>query len=146
MEARALNSGWESGRARFAAVLRSVLSKKPSVLERLLYLAALRNPETCDAFLREHHLVGFTISEVDHAIWEAHLGDFQDWLALNLEEKLADLEYYASREGKPLADAANEWFAPTLLARLIPRRAQAPEVRLFRSDVQLLVTIVAGKD
>src|SRR5579862_143180 len=44
MEARALSGGGESGHARFTAVLRSVLFRMSSVLERPLYLAALGNP------------------------------------------------------------------------------------------------------
>lgn len=115
----------------------------PSSFERLFYVATLHDPKTSDS--RQFHCLGYAGSEVDNALWTEHHLIFEDWLGLTLEQKWADLEEYTSRQGRHLADAANEWFEPMLLDRLIPRAAQPPEVRLFRNDVQLLREIIAGK-
>lgn len=140
-----LNSCSESGSGNFAVILRAVVREMPSALEQFLYVATLRNAEAFDAFLRRVGLVGCANSEADQAIWQLHRTTFTNWLGLNLEEKLADLEGYAARRGRPVAEAVGEWLAPTKLAGLIPSRTRAPEERLFRGDVAALLTIVKEK-
>jgi hypothetical protein len=63
---------------------------------------------------------------------------FEAWLCLSLEDKMADLDEWASQFGRSRADLAQQWLQPYSSECLAPSDALIPEVALFRSDLALL--------
>ena len=128
----------------FAATLQWVL-RRMSPFERLTYIPSLHNPAVREALRLEFRAGEDHRADLEAGIWATHLLIFEDWLRLTLEEKLADLQDYALRHGWTIGRVAQEWLLPVPAARLVPRGAQPPEVRLFWLDVESLLSILAGR-
>ena len=128
----------------FMRGVRSTLLGLPCRFERLVYIASFQNPENRDQF---SHLLplDYDREKVDLELSREHHRIFEDWLALALEEKLADLEAYASGRGEDMAEIAYQWLVPERRADLVPRGAFPPEKLLFHSDVEMLLMILRGR-
>jgi hypothetical protein len=132
-----------SGKA--AGPLGAVVADMPSVFQRLVYVVSFNCLETrrrlgddCPGQFPEWVDGG---ENARAAIVRQHQLVFEDWLCLSLEQKLADLEEWASRLGRPRADMARDWLQPRPLACLLPPGVMAPERDLFRYDLELLLPI-----
>jgi len=128
----------------FMRALRSTLLGLPCRFERLVYIASFQNSENRGQF---SHLLplDYDREEVDLALAREHHKIFEDWLSLALEEKLTDLEAYASGRREDMADIAYQWLVPERRAGLVPRGAFPPEKLCFHSDVEMLLMILRGR-
>lgn len=115
------------------------------MFERLTYFTFVQNPAARCALCSSLGLEEYEDRQVEAALWKEHHAIFEDWLCMSLERKLADLEEYSSRQDRSLVEVALGWFDPISAQRLIPRGAQAPEIRLFQNDVELLLRIIVPK-
>jgi hypothetical protein len=146
-------------------LVRAAISVMPSVLERLIYLASLKDrntgeyqdqvlegllalkfgkPET-DSDGRGEQVIGLRRrkAELDRALQHEHLAIFEDWLCLNLRQQLAQLEYYASRHGIPSRTLSGEWIHEKSYERLTPSDAMPSQRRLFLTDLETVLTILS---
>jgi hypothetical protein len=125
----------------FMDAVRSTLLGLPSRLERLIFIASLQNPESRGQF---SHLLApdYDREEIDRGLIREHLNTFQDWLGLSLEDKLRDLEAYASGRSEAVSDVAYYWLLPDRRVGLVPRGALPPESQMFDSDVEMLLMIL----
>src|SRR5579871_490443 len=116
-----------------------------SEFERLVYAASLANTETrrlsgkdCRAHCLQFSLLSVPVAQ----IWRQHHVAFEEWLSLTLEQKLADLEDWASTLGVPRAELAGKWLQPEAASLLVPRGVMPPELGLFHNDLEILRTII----
>ena len=130
---------------RLPGAVRAVLLGLPCRFERLVCIASLQHPETRGQFC---HLLPLDLDwgEVDPVLCREHHEIFEDWLGLSLEDKLADLESYAVDQGVAMANIAYQWLSLERRDCLVPRGALPPEKRLFQSDVELLLMVLASKN
>lgn len=126
---------------KFVSELRSTLLGLPCRFERLVFIASFQNPETRHQF---SHLLplDFDREEVDPLLRREHLNIFEEWLALALEDKLVDLEAYATGRGEGMADIAYQWLLRERRDSLVPRNALLPQKQMFDSDAEILLTIL----
>jgi hypothetical protein len=125
--------------------VRSALLGLPCQIERLIFIAFFQNPENRGQFSYLLPL-NYDREDVDLALLREHHKVFEDWLGLALEEKMADLEAYASGRGETLADIAYQWLVPERRAGLVPGGVFPPEKLLFYSDVEMLLMILRGRN
>jgi hypothetical protein len=146
-EGEASNCGHppERNTAQLTGTVREVLLGMPCRFERLVCIASLQNPETRGQFC---HLLPLDQDweKVDLALCREQHEIFEDWLGLALDDKLADLEFFAAGRGVAMADIAHQWLFPERCDCLVPRGALPPEKRLFHGDVEMLLMTLASKD
>lgn len=130
----------------FVAFLSSVLLDMPSIFERLTYLAQLNKPENQRRLYED---LSCRFPEWGASPWRAnaavawqHQAMFEEWLRLSPEEKLADLDEWASQFRTSRAELARQWLPPQSIHDLEPHGTGAPEIALFRSDLQLLLPVI----
>jgi len=139
---------WASHRrqsdAKLTSGVRAALLGLPCRFERLVLIVFLQSPETRGQF---GHLLplDYDSAKVDPALCREHHKIFEDWLGLSLEDKLADLEYYATCRREAVASIAHEWLSPDQRDYLVPCGALPPEKRLFQGDVETLLMLLASK-
>lgn len=92
----------------FDEMLRSAVLHIPSRFERLVFIASLHSPEACAQFCQQFLASGYDHTEIDGALWREHHAIFEDWLALNLEQKRADLEQVRVINVDPPASAGGQ--------------------------------------
>ena len=145
--------------------VRSALSIIPFVLERLVYLASLRDLDTgeyqdrvLEALLalkfgkaeahsvrRDEHAIGLRCgkAELDRALRHEHLAVFEEWLCLSPHQQIAQLECYASRQGIPSSTLFGEWIHEKSYERLTPPGAMPFQRRLFLTDLETVLTTLS---
>ena len=132
----------------FGAFLSSVLLDMPSIFERLTYLAELNKSENQARLYgdlsRRFPEWGADQNRAHAAVEWQHEVIFEKWLCLTLEEKLADLDEWASQFRTSRAELARQWRQPRAIHDLEPESAEAPEIALFRSDLKLLLQVILG--
>ena len=105
---------------------------------RLVYLAALRNPDTG----RYEHF-GATSSARLHAnrtLKQVHEEIFTEWVSHPLERKKADIEMYiAGIEGVDHAGLIDAWLRLTPYKNLVPASIQGPERQKHVSDFEAIL-------
>ena len=124
--------------------VRAALQGSPHSFGRLLLVVALQNPETRDQLCRLLPL-DHDWDKVALALCREHREIFENWLALGLDDKLVDLEAYASGRGEAAASVANRWLSLDQRDYLVPCGALPPEKRLFHLDAETLLTILASR-
>ena len=136
-------SHWPPPEEKVTRALLANLHGLPHRFERLVFVAALQNPETRD------QLCGLPLDhdweKVSLILCREHREIFEEWLGLYLEDKMADLEAYASGRGESVANIAQRWLSPDQRDYLVPSVALPPEKRLFQIDVETLLMILASK-
>jgi len=150
-----------------AEFVRAAISIMPSVLERLVYLASLRDLHTgeyqdqvlealmalklgkaeTDSDRRGEQVIGFRCgkAELDHALRREHLAVFEDWLCLNLRQQIAQIERYALRQGIPLRALSREWIHEKSYERLTPSGAMPFQRRLFLTDLEIVLAALSWR-
>jgi hypothetical protein len=127
----------------------------PSILERLIYLASLRDHETGEYHdqvlaallaLRGQQAIGVPCgkAELDRALRDEHLSVFEDWLSLTLRQQSAQLEFYASRQGVPSRTLSGDWILEKSYGRLAPSGAMEFQRRLFLADLEAVLTALSS--
>src|ERR1700679_2394451 len=109
-----------------ADLWKNTLSRIPTVYGRLVYLAALRDPNSGSY---QHHGLSllFGREESKKALTESHQQAFAEWLVMPLPEKSAELKsYLESLEERPEAVIAH-WLRSRQYRSLFPLSARPAE-------------------
>jgi len=145
--------------------VRSALAIIPSIVERLIYLASLRSPDTgeyrdqvleallalkfgktnSDSARRGEQDIGLRCgkTELDRALRQEHLAVFEDWLCLNLRQQMVQLECYAARQAIPSRTLFGGWIQEKSYERLAPSDALPFQRRLFVTDLETILTTLS---
>lgn len=150
-----------------AEFVRAAISSLPSVLERLVYLASLRDLNTGE--YQDHVLEGLMALKFEHAngdparhgaqvlgllggkanldraLRREHLATFEDWLCLDLPHQMAQVESYAARQGVPPHTLSGEWMHKESYERLMPPGAMPFQRRLFLADLERVLSILSRR-
>ncbi|MBS1875956.1 MAG: hypothetical protein JSU00_22275 [Acidobacteria bacterium] len=123
---------------------RNTLSQIPSVFGRLVYLAAVRNP---NSGRYEHHGLAlvFGESEADRALRRSHIQTFSEWLCFNLEQQKADLMLYLSALMDERRRVIETWLRIEPFRTMIPSSATKAETDLYQSDFRILLGLLKNE-
>jgi hypothetical protein len=119
------------------------LSRIETSYGRLVYLAALRNPDTGRY---EHY--GFTAGSPSSLIASRNLKRihetiFKDWVSYSLERKKADIELYISSiDHVDRAGLIDAWLRLTPYLNLVPAAVQGPERQRHISDFETILGLL----
>lgn len=142
--------------------VRSAIAILPSTLERIVSLASLRDLHTgeyqdrvleallalkfgkaeADSVRRDEQAAELRCgkAELDRALRQEHLAAFEDWLCMSLQQQMAQLDSYASRQGIPPNTMFRKWIGERSYERLIPSGAMPFQQRLFLTDMETVLT------
>lgn len=105
---------------------------------RLVYLAALRNPNTG----RYEHYASPEQS-ANPALRAIHESIFKEWIGLPLERKKADIELYiAGLDQIDKAELIDAWLRLTPYKNLVPASIQGPERQTHISDFEAILGLL----
>ena len=123
---------------------RNTLSQIPSVFGRLVYLAAVRDP---NSGRYEHHGLAlvFGDDEADRALRRSHIQTFSEWLCLNLEQQKADLVLYLSALMDERRRVIETWLRIEPFRMMIPSSATRAETELYQSDFRILLSLLRNE-
>ena len=124
-----------------AALVRSALSTISSPLERLIFVASLRDLAT-EADQRLPALK-FYRAEVGHVLGVEHTAIFEAWLCLNLQQQMLELKRYVSNQEASAGAFLDEWTYRKPYQRLIPSGAMQAQRDLFVRDMETILRILA---
>lgn len=117
------------------------LREIPSSYGQLVYLAALRNPDS-----GRYEYFGAQDSGRDlvhRSLKQQHELVFRDWITLSLEKKMADVELYiASINREDQAQIIDAWLRLTPYKNLVPATIQGPERRKHVSDFEAILGLL----
>ncbi len=132
-------------RSAYADLWSRTLSPIPTLLGRLVCLAALRDANT-DRY--SHHGLGlmFGEEEAERALREAHIQAFADWLGASMEQHRADLELYLAGLGTPRRGTLQTWHRLAPYRNFIPSSAGNPERMHFLHTLETLVDLIRNED
>jgi hypothetical protein len=123
---------------------RNTLSQIPAVFGRLVYLAALRDP---NSGRYEHHGLAlvFGENEADRALRRSHIQTFSEWLCFNLEQQKADLGLYLSALQDERRRVIETWLRLEPFRTLVPTSATKTETELYYSDFRILLSLLKNE-
>lgn len=125
-------------------LVRGALSMIPTCYGRLVYLASLRDANTARY---EHYLLeeSYGVSLVQAGLEWTHIESYRTWLAMNLEQKQADLYLYLLSLSSDKRQVLRTWLITTPYRSLIPLRTQPVEREVFLSDMQTLLALLMNE-
>lgn len=127
-----------------ADLWRHTLSQIPSVFGRLVYLSAVREPNS--GAYRHHGLsLVFGEEESADALRESHMETFAEWLRFSLRQQQADLNLYLSALTDRKEVVIDAWLRSAPYRNLIPNAVQGAERDLFLSDIEALLHVVKNE-
>lgn len=120
---------------------RHTLARIPSLFGRISYLASLRNANTG---MYEHHGFAqrFSAAEADQVLRASHIGLFNEWLALGLQDQKLDLEEYLSGLDENIASVIATWVRLAPYQSCLPVGTRAVERELFMSDFHIILEML----
>ena len=123
---------------------RNSLAQIPCTFGRLVYLAALRNPNSGHY---EHHglALRFGEHEADRALRSGHARVFSEWLSYTLEQQKADLDLYLAGMMDSKRTILDTWLRLSPYRNLIPASIQGVEKRLYLSDFETLMELLKNE-
>ena len=123
---------------------RNTLSQIPAVFGRLVYLAAVRNPNNGRY---EHHGLSlvFGDNEADRALRRSHVQTFSEWLCFNLEQQKADLMLYLSGLMDERRRVVATWLRIEPFRAMIPSSATKAESELYLADFRILLGLLRNE-
>ncbi len=126
-----------------ADVWRHTLSQIHSVFGRLVYLAALRNPNSGKY---EHHGLSlvFGSDDASRALKKSHKQVFAEWLSYSIEQQMADLELYLSDLPEDKKTVLRAWTKLAPYENLVPSSAKHVERRVYLSDLRAILELLRG--
>ena len=117
------------------------LSRIPTVLGRLGYLASLRDSNS--GIYRHHGLSAvFGRDDSAKALRESHERAFLEWLSLKMEEKYYDLTNYLAGLEDPAREVVGHWLSARIYRTYVPASARATERELFCRDLEALLETI----
>jgi hypothetical protein len=151
-------TGFNKACTEFGRLAESII---PSLLARLIFLASFREPETgkyTDQVLgallalkfgkaetvpirRHEQVIGLQCErgELARVLRHQHLAVFEDWLCLNVEQQMAELECYASSQSIKAPTLIRQWIQERPFERVIPPDALPFQRRLFLEDMETVL-------
>lgn len=127
--------------SRTALTLREVVCELPSTIARLVFLSALRNP---NSGTYDHALAAKDErAETDRLLRQMHEETFATWLNYRLEEQKADLELYLSGLDCGKATVAQTWLELETFRSFMPASASLADRALFVADVEVRLRTIA---
>ena len=123
---------------------RNTLSQIPSLFGRLVYLAALRNP---NSGRYEHHGLAlvFGEDEANRALKKSHSQAFREWLTFNLEQQKGDLDLYLSALVEDRRTVLTNWLELAPYLALMPSTIRGVEKRLYLADLKALLDLLGNE-
>ena len=125
-------------------MVRSALSTISSPLERLIFVASLRDQAT-EAGQRIPALK-FYRAEIGHVLGVEHMAVFEAWLCLNLQQQALELKRYVSNQEAPTGAVLDEWTHQKPYRRLIPSGAIQAQRALFLVDMEAILGILVSQE
>ena len=122
-------------------LFRHTLARIPSLYGRLMYLSALRDPNT-GAYRHYGLAAAFGRDQSAKALESSHKRTFRDWLQLPLSDKHADLVGYLSTLDDPKGLVVNYWIESEGYLGCVPDSATKADRALYKSDLQQVLNIV----
>ena len=112
---------------------RNTLSQIPSVFGRLIYLSALRGP---NSGVYEHHGLSLVFGprSANEALRRSHHDTFRAWLNFDLQQQKADLELYLDGLIEQKAAAIDTWLRLHPYRNVVPLTATGTDRELFLID------------
>ncbi|MCC6262323.1 MAG: hypothetical protein IT169_02005 [Bryobacterales bacterium] len=125
-------------------LVRASLSIIPTCYGRLVYLTSLRDPNTGRY---EHYLLEETygVSLAQAGLEGIHIQSYRSWIAMNLEQKRADLYLYLVSLSSDKRQVLQTWLMTTPYRSLIPLHTQPVEREVFLSDMQILLGLLMNE-
>lgn len=113
----------------------------PSSYGQLVYLAALRNPDTGRyEYFGTDESSGASVHQV---LRKRHEAIFRGWINLSLEKKMADVQLYiASINRVDRAEILDAWLRLTPYKNLVPAAIQGPERQMHISDFEAILGLL----
>jgi len=129
----------------FHDFLKSAMGAIPSIFGRLIYMAGLWDTETrCYRPLTTPE--AFEPKEVEEAAHHQHMEVFEAWLCLKLEGQVADVAEYFEEHPENRRAILDNWKEQALHVKLAPSAASVVQQDLFRSDLEIVLNMVAWKN
>lgn len=126
----------------YREVVRSAISRIPSLFGRLTFIAGFRDLES-NRYKLDSAAVHFEPAAME-VLRQEHLEIFEAWLSLSLEEQAADLVAYLQEHLGGRKETIRKWRQEVSYIRLIPDAALAPQQKLFRSDLEIVLNLLSG--
>jgi len=122
------------------ALVCPVINSIASTFGRLAFVASLRNTSS-DVYWHPAATGIFETQIVDQVLRQEHLNAFEAWLSLKLEEQAADLAAHLLGH-ENCSEILQQWRQESSCIKLVPATALEPERKLFRSDLELILSIL----
>jgi hypothetical protein len=123
-------------------LVRSLLSTKSSLLERLIFVTSLRDPNNKERI----PALKLNGAECDRVLGAEHRAIFDAWLCLSLQQQALELDRHVSNQEPPRRAVLGEWTQQKSYQRLIPPDAMQPERELFVTDMETILRILMSQD
>ena len=125
-------------RSASADLTRKTLSRIPTCLGRLVYLASLRDPAS--GIYKHHGLASiFGREESRKALGDGHSSTFQEWLNLPLSAKREDLSNYLDGLEDSKTEVLKHWSTSRAYRIYAPASARESERELFWAEFEVLL-------
>jgi len=136
-------AGWMHVTFRGSGVpLEEVVRRIPSRMGRLVFLSALRDPNT-GIYCHPLHPRAPERVEANRLLLGMHEDAFRTWLSYGLEEQKADLDLYFSSLDCSKTTVARTWLKLDFYRILLPGSASAVQRQLFLGNVKSLLDLTA---
>jgi hypothetical protein len=124
-----------------ADLWRNTLGQIPTLYGRMVYLAALRDP---NSGRYEHFGLAQQYSEEEAAatLHQSHHELFGEWLSLELEAKKSDLDDYLSALTAPIQQVIATWIRITPYRNVMPALVIEADRQLFLNDMGMLLELL----
>ena len=133
----------EFDRGAAANLWRLTLSQIPATFGRLVYLSALRDPNT--GVYRHFGLAQqFGEAEANSTLLASHERAFGEWLAFSIEEKKADLDLYLSEIQGNRKTILETWVRLKPYRNLVPASAAELQKDHYNSDLEILLSLLTN--
>ena len=123
---------------------RNTLSQIPSVFGRLIYLSALRGPNS-GAY--EHHGLSLVFGPraANEALRRSHEETFREWLDFDLQQQKADLDVYLTGLVQERAAVIDTWLRLNPYRNLVPANAPRGDQELFLLDFRAVLEVLRNE-
>jgi hypothetical protein len=118
-----------------------LLASRPSLLQRLIYTASLRDCGT-GTYEDKRLLPAFGAEETDRALRREHLALFEEWLTLDLTQQTSEMTRCFS--GQPAGSGENpeSWISSRSYDLLIPNATLLFQRKVLVADLAAILPIV----